>query len=75
MIRPDGTFAANAQDVACFDHAVSRPLGNIYMADVSLKFIAEPEDPPGRWTVRTVLRDELRDTELPLEASFELKNP
>lgn len=75
VIRPDGTFAANEQNLRCFDRPVPGPLNNIFMTDVSLKFIAEPDDPSGRWTVRAVLRDTLRDSEVPLEASFVLDAP
>jgi hypothetical protein len=75
VVRPDGSYSANERDLPCFDHAVPGPLNRVFMTDVSLKFIAEPGDPPGRWTVRVTLRDVLRDSEVALESGFELKAP
>lgn len=73
VIKPDGSFSMDARDLVCFEHPVPGNLTQVFLTEQSLRFVAEPGDPPGRWTVLVVLRDTQRDSEVPLRASFELK--
>jgi len=73
MLRPDGTASTGAKDLPCFKVKLEGSPAHTYLTTTNLQFVAEPGDPPGRWTLRVTLKDRLRGVEVPLSASFVLK--
>ena len=73
VTRPDKTSSVHQRDAACFQEEVKGAPGNVYLSNAILKFIGEPKDPPGKWIVRVVLKDNHRNVQLPLRTSFTLK--
>lgn len=73
MLRPDGSASTGAKDLPCFKVKLEGDPTHVYLSTTNLQFLAEPGDPPGRWTFRITLKDRLRGVEVPLSASFSLK--
>lgn len=73
LVRPDGTTAAERQDLECFPLEVAIERNITYMTNVTIEFKAEPKDQKGQWTYRTILKDRITGLELPLEAKFTVK--
>ena len=71
--RPDGSASTGARDLPCFKVKLAGNPTHTYLSTTNLQFIAEPGDPPGRWTMQLTLKDRLRGVEIPLSASFVLK--
>jgi len=70
VLRPDGSDSTRELDMPCFKaHLPGDPKG-VYLSTASLKYIAEPADPPGTWTVIVVVKDRLRKVEIPLRTDF-----
>ncbi|MEY2540115.1 MAG: hypothetical protein QOG67_3855 [Verrucomicrobiota bacterium] len=72
-VRPDGSFSIKQKDVVCLRGKLE---GNSYylrLAPSIIKFVGEPKDLPGKWTVHVTLKDNRRSVELPLKTSFTLK--
>jgi hypothetical protein len=73
VVRPDGTVSTHQTDVVCLQGEVKGGPYNVYLAAPVLGFTGDAADPAGPWTVRVSLKDNLRDTVLPLKTSFILE--
>jgi len=72
-VRPDGSFSIKQKDVVCLRGKLEGNSHYLRLAAPVIKFVGEPEDLAGKWTVRVTLKDNRRNVELPLTASFTLK--
>jgi hypothetical protein len=70
VARPDGSRSVDEMDAPCFVTELTTEPTQVYLSSVWLKYVAEPSDPRGSWTVSIVLKDKVRGVELPLETSF-----
>ncbi len=70
MRRPAGHGEVVHKDLPCFKAKLTTDPQNVYLASAWLKYIEEPADARGTWTVDVRVRDRLRGVELPLHASF-----
>jgi hypothetical protein len=73
VARPDKTISTKESGVVCFAGKLEGPPYNIRLAGPVIGFVGEPSDPAGKWIVRVVLKDNVRQVAIPLETSFELK--
>jgi len=73
VLRPDGSFSINANDVVCMKGPLRGSPTSVRLAAPVLKFIGEPQDPLGEWRVMVSVKDVLRETSLQLETSFILE--
>ena len=73
VIRPDGSKSINELDMPCFVVKLTTDPKSVYLSSASLKYIAEPQDPRGKWLVNVKLRDNIRGIEIPLETSFTVR--
>lgn len=73
VIRPDGSFSMDIQDTECYQGLLSADPAHVYLAKPSLVFLAETGDPPGVWTIKVTLRDNLRGVGMKLEKQVTLK--
>lgn len=72
VIRPDGTVSADQKNLVCYQGPALGDERHTYLSAPVVKFVAEPGDLAGKWTVRVTLRDSRRRVTLPLESSFTL---
>ena len=72
-IRPDGSSSINQKDLVCFRGKLEGDPHYIRLAAPVIKYVGEPKDLPGKWTIRVTLVDNQRHVRLPLKASFTLK--
>ena len=73
LLDPTGHVALQQKDTICYAGALQ---GSPYAQRLSapvLAFSGEPGDPEGIWSIEVILRDTLRQVELPLRTTFELK--
>lgn len=75
ILAPTGKVSTEQKDATCFSGGIQ---GSPYAQRLSttvVTFWGDPGDPPGTWAVEVVLRDTVRNVELPLRTTFELKQP
>jgi len=72
-IRPDGSLSINSHDVVCYRAKIEGSPYNIRLSAPIIKYVGEAKDPPGKWTIRVTLKDNLRHVRLPLKTSFILR--
>jgi hypothetical protein len=72
VIRPDGASSSHAENAVCARGKVAGPAQSLYLCGQVVGFIGEPADPLGTWSVRIVLKDDLRKVSLPLSTDFVL---
>ena len=70
---PSGKVTLDQKDVTCFAGKIAGSPYNLYLSAPVIAFSGDPGDPVGKWEVRVVLRDAVRDVALPLKTSFGLK--
>ncbi len=73
IIAPTGTVALSQQDIACFSGRIAGSPYNLYLSAPVIAFSGDPGDPAGIWVVEINLRDAIRNVELPLRTTVELK--
>lgn len=73
VLRPDGSFSINANDVVCMEGPLKGSPTSVLLAAPVLKFVGEPQDPLGEWRVEVSIRDVVRQTSLQLKTSFTLQ--
>lgn len=74
IVTPSGKVGLEQKDATCFAGAIQ---GNPYALRLSgpvVDFSGDADDPSGTWTVEVALRDVVRNVELPLRTTFELKH-
>jgi hypothetical protein len=72
IIKPDGSFSINETDIPCAQGALDTDPMSIFLTQTVIKYVGEPGDPFGVWTVFFNLKDTFRNIEIPLETSFKL---
>lgn len=72
VTRPDGSSSSHAEDAVCAKGKVTSAPENLYLCGQVVGFVGEPGDPLGTWSVRIVLKDDVRKVSLPLATKFEL---
>lgn len=70
VYRPDGSKSANELDMPCFRTELTGDPARVHLSTAWMKYVAEPGDQRGAWTVKVVVKDRLRAVEIPLQASF-----
>jgi hypothetical protein len=75
VTRPNGTLAVNAPGLPCLKGSLSAAPTHVRLCEAVIEFSADPEDPAGIWKVEVAVKDVNRSTEIPVEASFELRAP
>jgi hypothetical protein len=70
VLRPDGTDSARELDMPCFKVRLHGNPRSVYLSEASLKYVAEPADPRGTWTVLITVKDRARGVAIPLRGSF-----
>jgi hypothetical protein len=70
--RPDGSSSSHAENAVCVKGKLSGPADHLYLCGQVIGFMGEPEDPLGTWSVRIVLKDDVRKVSMTLATSFEL---
>ncbi len=73
ILAPTGKVSLDQKDAICFSGGIQ---GSPYAQRLSTPVIAfsgDPGDPAGIWTVEVNLRDTVRNVELPLRTTFELR--
>ena len=73
FIRPDGTVAVEQKNLACFRGRIEGSPGNLRLAAQQIDFVGDAKDPPGTWRVEVKLKDQVRESEVPLLAVFTLR--
>ena len=71
--RPDGTHSIQKPGVVCFKGSLKGPQANLYLSAPVINFLGESGDPPGIWIVRVTLKDQVKNTNIPLETTFTLQ--
>ena len=70
VLRPDGSDSTRELDMPCFTVKLPGDPKSVYLSAASLKYVAEPADPRGTWTVLVTVKDRLRGVDVPLRTSF-----
>jgi len=73
ITAPTGKVSLSQQDMTCFSGRIAGSSYNLYLSAPVIAFSGDPGDPAGIWVVEVSLRDAIRNVELPLRATFELK--
>ena len=73
LTAPTGKVSLTQKDMACFAGRIAGSPYNLYLSAPVIAFSGDPGDPPGTWLVEVNLRDAIRNVELSLRTSFELK--
>jgi hypothetical protein len=68
VIRPDGVPSSHAESAVCVQGKVEPD--SLYLCKQVVEFVEEPTDPPGKWSVRIVLKDDVRKISIPLSIEF-----
>lgn len=70
--KPDGSVARKIADIVCAKGPFKAPQFNLQLSQSEVKWGADATDPLGVWTFKLMLKDNIRGTQLPLEASVEI---
>ncbi|MES2320378.1 MAG: hypothetical protein V4631_23110 [Pseudomonadota bacterium] len=73
VIAPGGKVAHEQKDASCYAGSIEGSPYSMRLAAPVIRFSGDPEDPPGTWGIEVLLRDVVRNVELHLGTSFELK--
>jgi len=68
--RPDGTHSVSKADIPCFKVRLTTNPTYVYLSGASVKYVAEPKDARGTWTVAVTVKDRNRGVSIPLKTSF-----
>ena len=72
VTRPDGSYSVNAPGLRCLAGDLMGPATNVRLCEAVIQFSADPGDQSGTWKVKVTVRDENRQTEIPVEGAFTL---
>lgn len=73
VTRPDGSTSINKLNVPCFRVYLRTEPKHVYLTTASIKYIEEPEDPRGKWTVVVTVTDRNRGVSVTLRSLFIVK--
>lgn len=68
VIRPDGAASSHAENAVCVQGQVD--VRSLHRCLQVIEFTNEPADPTGKWSVRILLKDEVRKVSIPLSMEF-----
>jgi hypothetical protein len=68
VIRPDGVSSSHAENAVCVQGKIE--LSSLYRCLQVVEFVNEPTDPAGKWSVRILLKDDVRKVSIPLSMEF-----
>lgn len=68
VIRPDGASSSHAENAVCVQGKVD--VRSLYRCLQVIEFTNEPTDPVGKWSVRILLKDDVRKVSIPLSMEF-----
>ncbi|MDD5350572.1 MAG: hypothetical protein PHQ12_10210 [Chthoniobacteraceae bacterium] len=72
VLKPDGSVYANTPNVTCWKGKYNAPSANLQLAQGHMAIRIEPQDPAGHYTVRILIRDRVKQVEIPLETGFDV---
>jgi hypothetical protein len=72
VTRPDGSSSSHVEDAVCAKGKVEGAPHHLYLCGQVVEFVGEPGDPVGTWSVRIVLKDDVRKVSMTLATKFEL---
>lgn len=72
VTRPDGSSSTHAEDAVCARGKFEGPQDNLHLCGQVVGFTGEPADPLGTWSVRIVLKDDVRKVSMTLATQFVL---
>ena len=75
VIQPDGSAQLDAADAACSTGTLQGDPMSVRLCETSLGYIADPDDLSGEWRVEVVVKDRLRNVEIPLQTRFQVLDP
>jgi len=75
MVDPNGKVTLEQKDFKCYAGPIAGPAFNMRLSEPVVRFTGDPGDAPGVWTAEVVLRDAVRNVELPLRTTFTLQQP
>lgn len=75
ILAPTGKVSFAQKDSACFAGTIQGDPYAVRLSAPVVAFSGDSDDPPGTWAVEVMLRDAVREVELPLRTTFELKRP
>ncbi|TFW31318.1 hypothetical protein [Massilia horti] len=73
VVAPTGKVSFERKDAICAAGTMEGIPYALRLSTQAVAFSGDPDDPPGTWVVEVMLRDVVRNVELPLRTSFELK--
>ena len=73
ILAPTGKVSHEQKDAICFAGAIQGSSYALRLSAPVVAFSGAPDDPPGTWGIEVMLRDVVRNVQLPLRTSFELK--
>jgi hypothetical protein len=68
VIRPDGKSSSHAENAVCVQGKVDPR--SLHLCKQVVEYVDEPADPAGKWSVRVVLKDDVRKVSIPLSMEF-----
>ncbi|UUZ46543.1 hypothetical protein LP420_21615 [Massilia sp. B-10] len=74
ITAPDGKVQLEQRDQACFEGVLAGAQYAMYLAGPVIKFAGDPGDLEGVWVFDVVVRDEIGQITLPLQATLTLKH-
>ncbi|BBJ00486.1 hypothetical protein FGKAn22_21780 [Ferrigenium kumadai] len=75
IFAPTGKVSLEQKDVTCFTGTIQGSPSALRLSAPVVAFSGDPNDPAGTWSVEVMLRDAVRNVELPLRTTFELRRP
>jgi len=70
ILKPDGSEYGSQKDVPAWVKKPGSPKGIIQVSEASLGIVIEPNDPPGKYTVKATVRDMNSKVSLELVQAF-----
>jgi hypothetical protein len=68
VIRPDGQSSTRAENAVCAQGKFDPR--SLHLCKQVVEFVDEPADPAGKWSVRILLKDDVRKVSIPLSMEF-----
>lgn len=68
VIRPDGESSSHAENAVCVQGKVDPR--SLHLCKQVVEFVDERTDPAGKWSVRIMLKDNVRKVSIPLSMEF-----
>jgi len=68
VIRPDGKSSSHAENAVCVQGKLDPR--SLHLCKQVVEYVDEPADPAGKWSVRILLKDEVRKVSIPLSMEF-----